>query len=72
MDKLDRGSIGRIVALLISLLAYFGVNVPEELHEYIVGAVMLIVIGISAWRNNYLSKRGLRQKEVLKRNNLTK
>jgi SPP1 family holin len=72
MDKLDRGSIGRIVALLISLLAYFGVNVPEELHEYIVGAVMLIVIGISAWRNNYLSKRGRAQKEVLKRNNLTK
>jgi SPP1 family holin len=68
----DRGSIGRIVALLISLLAYFGVNVPEELHEYIVGAVMLIVIGISAWRNNYLSKRGRAQKEVLKRNNLTK
>jgi SPP1 family holin len=69
---MDKASITRIVALLISTLAYFGVNVPEELHEYIVGAVMLIVIGISAWRNNYLSKRGQAQKEVLKKHNLTK
>lgn len=66
----DKASVVRIVALVLTLVAYFGVNVPEGIEEYIVGAVMLVITIYSAWKNNYLAKKGKAQKEVLEKHNL--
>lgn len=67
---MDKASVARTVLLVIAVLANFGINVPEEIHEYIVSAVMLIMIGVSAWYNNYLGRKGKAQKEVLEQKNL--
>ena len=67
---MDKASIARTVLLVIAVLANFGINVPEELHEYIVSAVMLIMIAVTTWYNNYLGKKGKAQKEVLEKENL--
>lgn len=66
MFPTDKMSIARIVALIASIVAYFGLNFPEEVQDYVVGAVMLILTLYSAWKNNYLSSKGKRQKQVLK------
>jgi SPP1 family holin len=63
---MDKASVLRIVALLASLLAYFGLNIPQEWHEWIAGAIMLGIAIYSAWKNNYLSRKGQQQKAVLK------
>jgi uncharacterized membrane protein YfcA len=68
--KTDKASITRLVMTVIALLAYFGVNVPDEYIEYLVGAVMLLVVGYTFFRNNYLTRKGLAQKETLKRHDL--
>lgn len=62
----DKASIARIVALLASILVYFGINFPEDVQSYVVGAVMLILTLHSAWKNNYISSKGKKQKEALK------
>ena len=67
---MDKASVARTVLLVIAVLANFGINVPEELHEYIVGAVMLVMIAVTTWYNNYLGKKGKAQKEVLEQKNL--
>ena len=67
---MDKASVARTVLLVIAVLANFGINVPGGLHEYIVSAVMLIMIGVTTWYNNYLGKKGKAQKEVLEQKNL--
>lgn len=66
----DKASVVRVVATVIALVTYFGVNVPEELTEYIVGAVMLVLTVWSMWKNNYIAKKGKAQKEVLEKHDL--
>jgi Phage lysis protein, holin. len=66
----DKASIARIVALVASILAYFGMNFPEDTQEYVVGAVMLVLTIYAAWKNNYLSSKGKKQQKVLKDNKL--
>lgn len=68
--KPDKASIVRLVALLVSLAAYFGLHVPEDVTEYIVGAIMLGIVLWGHWKNNYLGKKGQRQKEILKKHSL--
>lgn len=70
MQTWDKASVARVVALVISLVAYFNINVPEGMDEYIVGAVMLVITIYTAWKNNYLAKKGQEQAKVLKRHNL--
>jgi SPP1 family holin len=67
---MDKASLLRVVALIASLLAYFGVNVPQEWHEWIAGAIMLGLAIWGAWKNNYLGKKGKKQQEILDRHNL--
>lgn len=67
---MDKASVVRIIALIASILLYFNVNVPSEIQEYIAGAVMLFITLYTAWKNNYLSKKGKAQKEALKRKGL--
>ena len=66
----DKASVIRIVALVLTLVAYFGINVPEGIDEYIVGTVMLFVTIYTAWKNNYLAKKGKEQKKILEKHNL--
>lgn len=67
---MDKSSITRVVALVIVLinavLNLFGYEtLPVEFGEHI-AAVLLIIISLwTAWKNNYLSKRGLKQKRAL-------
>ena len=67
---MDKASIIILVALLASVLAYFGINVPADIQEYIVGAIMLILVGYGFWKNNYLASKGKKQKEVLEKHDL--
>lgn len=62
----DKLSIARIVALLASILVYFGLNVPEDVQDYVTGTIMFALTLHAAWKNNYLSSKGKKQKQVLK------
>lgn len=66
----DKASVARVVAAIIALVAYFGINVPENMDEYIVGAVMLVVTLWGIWKNNYIAHKGKKQKEVLEKHDL--
>lgn len=77
MNKpMDKASVARMVALVLvlvnavaNILGYE--TIPEELGGEIITAAILFVVGIwTAWKNNYLARKGLKQKEVLKKNNL--
>jgi SPP1 family holin len=67
---MDKASVGRIVVLVIVLmnavLNLFGYEtIPVEFGEHVT-ALLLIVISVwTAWKNNYLSKRGQAQKKAL-------
>lgn len=83
MNNIDKGTVIRTVLLFIALLNQVLIAVgkaPVPLNEQQINdtytVVSTLVTGVvSAWawiRNNYISKRGLKQKEVLKQNGLTK
>ena len=84
--KFDKGTVIRLGLLLIALinqsliaLGYPIIPISEELFTnlidalYLIGSIVFtIVTAIVAWyKNNYVTKKGLKQKEVLKENNLT-
>ncbi|MDO7281750.1 phage holin [Shouchella clausii] len=69
---LDAPSMTRFIGLIVALLAYFGVNVPEDLTEAITSLAVAILAVYTAWKNNYISKKGHQQKEVLQAKGLTK
>jgi SPP1 family holin len=86
MKNFDKGTIIRLALLLLALinqsLIALGVPViPIEEGQitslidalYLIGSILFtIVTALIAWfKNNYVTKRGLKQKEVLKENNLT-
>lgn len=73
---MDKASVARMVALVIVLINAVAnllgfETIPEELGGEIITAAILMIVGIwTAWKNNYLARKGLKQKEVLKKNNL--
>jgi SPP1 family holin len=84
MNKMDRGTLIRTVLLFVALVnQIFGVG-TIALDEgqiitivdglYLLGSTLFtIVMSLVAWfRNNYITDRGRKQKEVLARNGLTK
>ena len=66
----DKASVVRVVALVLTLVAYFGINVPEGIDEYIVGTIMLFITLYSAWKNNYIARKGKAQKDILEKHDL--
>jgi SPP1 family holin len=70
--KVDLPSITRIVALLASMAAYFGYNVPKTTVEWVSMVIFGTVSLYSAYKNNYLFTRGHKQKEVLEKHGLYK
>lgn len=74
---MDKASISRFVILVVAvvnavlnLLGYQ--TISDELINDIVAIVSGLVMLWAAWKNNYISKKGRQQKDVLKKNGLTK
>jgi SPP1 family holin len=72
---MDKASITRIALLIISLanlllesLGY--AHIPEFLGELTAEIILALVSLYTAWKNNYLSKKGKAQKQVLEKNGL--
>ena len=77
---MDRGTLVRTIVLLLALINQFlitaGLNpIPgsEELWGEVISQVFLWSAAAWAWfKNNYITAKGKKQKEVLKREGLTK
>ncbi|MFD1848436.1 phage holin [Oceanobacillus bengalensis] len=77
---MDKGTIIRTAALLLALtnqfLVLFGKSplpIDSELVEQIISSIITLVTAINVWfRNNYVTKTGKKQRQVLERNGLTK
>jgi SPP1 family holin len=71
---MDKSSIVRMVAAALAaiklILQPFGVELPQEVIDSIADVVAAVVVLYTAWKNNYISNKGKKQKEVLKKNNL--
>lgn len=60
-----------IVAVVNSVLNMLGYQtIPEELINDLIAVGSGFYFLYAGWKNNYLSKKGLKQKEVLKANKL--
>ncbi|WP_259545025.1 phage holin [Heyndrickxia sp. FSL K6-6286] len=77
---MDKGSLARTVVLVIALvnqfLTMYGLNPLPFSDEDVyngVTVVFTIVATLIAWfKNNYITHKGKKQKEVLKKEGLTK
>jgi SPP1 family holin len=71
---MDKASIVRMVAAALAaiklILQPFGVELPQEVIDSIADVVAAVVVLYTAWKNNYISNKGKKQKEILKKNNL--
>ncbi|MDZ5607914.1 phage holin [Bacillus pseudomycoides] len=75
MKNLDTASISRYVVLVIavinSVLNLIGYQtISNELANNIVAVITGVFTLYMAWKNNYLSSKGLQQKDVLEKHNL--
>ncbi|MBZ9536893.1 phage holin [Cytobacillus oceanisediminis] len=73
---MDKASVTRfallILAVINSVLNMLGYQtISEDLVNDLIAVASGVYILYAGWKNNYLSKKGLKQKEVLKENNLT-
>lgn len=67
---MDRASIVRVITLIASIIAYFGINLPESTIEAVSYVIFGIIVLYTAYKNNYLFTRGKKQKEVLEATSL--
>lgn len=73
---MDKASVARMVALVIVLINAVAnllgfETIPEEAGGEIITAAILLIVGIwTAWKNNYLARKGQEQKKVLEKHNL--
>ncbi|MCB5235524.1 phage holin [Niallia circulans] len=80
MIKMDRGTIIRTIVLFIALLNQFLVSfglyeIPGTAEEQtaFISAVFTFVTAVIAWfKNNYVTARGKKQKDLLVAHNLAK
>lgn len=68
---MDKTSIARFLGLIAALVAYFGFEIGEQLQNAFVDVVFGGYIIYTAWKNNYITKKGKEQKELLDKNNLS-
>lgn len=68
--KYDTPSIARLVAFIITGLAYLNINIPEDAEEIIVTIIAGIVGLYVMYKNNYLFDRGIKQRDELKKKDL--
>jgi|UPI00058E2357 SPP1 family holin len=80
MIKMDRGTIIRTIVLFIALVNQFLVSfglyeIPGTAEEQtaFISAVFTFVTAVIAWfKNNYVTARGKKQKDLLVAHNLAK
>jgi SPP1 family holin len=73
---MDKASVSRfallIVAVINAVLNMLGYQtIPDDLVNNIVAVVSGIYALYMGWKNNYLSKKGRKQKEVLEKHGLS-
>jgi SPP1 family holin len=69
---MDKGSVARYVLLIVAVvnavLNLVGYQtISDELTNDLVAVVSGAIMLYAGWRNNYLTKKGARQKEVIER-----
>lgn len=74
---MDKASVSRFVLLVIAVInAVLNLvgyqTISDEMANNIVAVISGLIMLWAGWKNNYLSKKGQAQKEVLKNHNLTK
>ena len=74
---MDKASVSRFVFLIVAVanavLNLVGYQtIPDEFVNDVVAVISGAYFIYVGWKNNYLSKKGLEQKEVLKEKGLTK
>ena len=72
---MDKASVARFLALVVAVinavLNMMGYQtIPEELTNDLVAVVSGAYILYAGWKNNYLSKKGQAQKDLLERRGL--
>jgi SPP1 family holin len=72
---MDKASIVRMTTAVLAaaklVLNMFGIEIPQEITDGLVDIVAAVWLIYTSWRNNYVSRRGIQQKDVLQKNNLT-
>ncbi|WP_077616501.1 phage holin [Caenibacillus caldisaponilyticus] len=73
---MDKASVVRMVLAILAavklVLQPFGIEIPQDLIDSIADLAAAVVVVWTAFKNNYLTKKGLAQKEVLKKEGLAK
>jgi SPP1 family holin len=77
MKIVDKASISRVTVLVIVLInavlnLFDYKTIPVEFGEHISAALLIVFSLWSAWKNNYLSKKGGLQKKALQAQGLIK
>ncbi|WP_209121493.1 phage holin [Alkalihalobacillus sp. BA299] len=72
---MDKGSITRFALLIVAVInAVLNLIGYQTIPEAFVNDIVAVISGAYfiwvAWKNNYLSKKGVAQKEALKKHNL--
>jgi SPP1 family holin len=80
MIKMDKGTVIRTIVLAVALINQFLVGfglyeIPgteQDQTAVISGVFTFVAAGIAWFKNNYVTAKGKKQKEVLKKEGLTK
>jgi SPP1 family holin len=73
---MDKASVARFVLLVITVVnAVLNMLGYQTISDDLANDIVAVVSGIfaiyAAWKNNYLSKKGRKQKEVLEKHGLS-
>lgn len=68
---MDKASVVRMVLAVLAalklILQPFGVDIGQDLIDAVADAVGAVIVVWTAFRNNYITKKGQAQKEQLKK-----
>lgn len=62
---MDKASITRFVGLIVGLLTYFGINIPNNISEAVVGIIVGVIAIYTAWRNNNFTNNAQKAQKYL-------
>jgi SPP1 family holin len=69
--KLDKASIIRMTAAVLAalklILTPFGIDIEQDTIDATVDFIAAVVVVWAAWKNEYISRKGLAQKDQLKK-----
>ena len=62
---MDKASVARFITLIVTLLAYFGINIADGIVEAITDIVVAIFVLYMAWKNNNITKEAVKAQQYL-------